>query len=93
MGRGNSRVTGREGGGEVTRKEAEEFGLRPPYVTETAAEYFRGVVDPFIKQSKVGFSDLHTASSYRCYHWFRGPNDKYSVFMREIEVNEVSPTK
>lgn len=71
----------------MTHDDAISFGLRPPYVTEMASEYFNEVVGPFIRKATTGFSSEHTASSYRVYHWFREPLDCYTVFMVEKEIN------
>jgi len=72
----------------MTDMQAIEFGLRPPYITETASEYYRDVIHPFVRQANVGFSKGHTASSSRCYHWFREKDDKYTYFTVEKNLGE-----
>lgn len=77
----------------MTISEAATFGLRPPYVTETAAEYFMEVVEPFIRKAAEGFSGEHTASSYRCYHWFKEPGDSYRYFVIEEPIKKGALTR
>lgn len=77
----------------MTISDAIVFGLRPPYVTETAAEYFLEVVEPFIKKATEGFSGEHKASSYRTYHWFKEPSDVYRYFVIEEPIKKGALTR
>lgn len=68
--------------------EMKRFGLRPPYINETAAEYYNRVITPFLNKSTVGYAGKHTTTSYHCYHWFQEPSDENMAIIHNVNFGE-----
>lgn len=51
--------------------------VRPPYVTETAKQYYDNVIVKFLKKCKMGYSNSadDDTTSYECFHWHREKHD------------------
>ena len=61
--------------------------MRPPYITESAREYFHAVVEPFLKKVKIGYrNNTNYCGSYSCFHWFKEENDNIKAFIVEIKA-------
>lgn len=66
---------------------------RPPYVTESAADYYYDVICPFFKNATVGYHYNNPMKNGYCssstsLHWFQEPKDEYAVLMIEKIVKD-----
>ena len=63
---------------------------RPPYITESATDYYHNVIKPYFDKAKIGFSSNgdNICTSYTAYHWYREPSDNIAalIFEKRIEA-------